>query len=92
MILFTKYYIFEPDYYVQVAMYICATIYAVPGGSTKTNEQIAAGAISIFLSWMNFSLFLKAASSYGIYITMATRVFITVLRVCCENISWVKKV
>ena len=53
----------------------------VPGGSKKTEIQIAAGAISVFLGWINVSLFLKRFSLFGIYIIMVKRVVLTVCKV-----------
>ena len=59
-----KDYLLDRENLIELVIYICAVIYVAPGGSTKTNEQIAAGAISVFLAWINFSLFLKTTSGY----------------------------
>ncbi|XP_028391903.1 transient receptor potential cation channel subfamily A member 1-like [Dendronephthya gigantea] len=78
MVFNVKDYLLDAGNLIELVMYICAVIYVAPGESTKTSGQIAAGAISIFLAWINFSLFLKTISSYGIYIVMAIKVFETV--------------
>ncbi|XP_028391726.1 transient receptor potential cation channel subfamily A member 1 homolog isoform X2 [Dendronephthya gigantea] len=67
--------------YIEWVIFICAVIYVVPGGSTKTKVQITAGVISVFLGWINFSFFLKRFSLFGIYVIMAKRVFRTVCQV-----------
>jgi hypothetical protein len=51
-------------------MYISSFVYFVPL-TDKTHVQIAAGAIAVFLAWVNFTLFLKMFSPLGIYIIMA---------------------
>ena len=71
--------------YFEWLMYVCAVVYVVPQGETKRDIQIAAGAISMFLGWINFSLFLKGFTSLGIYIIMAKRVFLTVCKVQYSN-------
>ncbi|CAB4007929.1 Hypothetical predicted protein, partial [Paramuricea clavata] len=71
-------YFIDFENYIEWVMYIGAVIYVLPGRSTKANAQIAAGAISIFLAWINFVLFLKRFSLFGIYILMTKRVFFTV--------------
>ena len=81
MVLTKTEYVTQFDNYIEWVMYICAVIYVVPGGNTKTDVQIAAGAISVFVGWINFSLFLKRFSLFGIYIIMAKRVFLTVCKV-----------
>lgn len=68
--------------YIEWVVYVCALIYVVPAGSTKAEIQIATGVIATFLAWINFSLFLKQFSLFGIYIIMAKRIFITVCKVC----------
>ena len=78
-------YLTEFENYIEWVMYISAVIYAVPAGSTKTDVQIAAGGISVFLGWINFSLFLKRFSLFGIYIIMAKKVFLTVCKVCSRT-------
>ncbi|XP_028392041.1 transient receptor potential cation channel subfamily A member 1-like [Dendronephthya gigantea] len=78
MMLNVKDYLHDSENLIELVMYICAVIYVAPGGSTKTSGQIAAGAISVFLAWINFSLFLKTTSGYGLYIIMAIKVFKTV--------------
>jgi hypothetical protein len=85
-VLTTTGYINDFENYIEWMMYICAVIYVVPGGSTKADGQIAAGAIAVFLGWINFSLFLKRFSLFGIYIIMAKRVFLTVCKVCLSNV------
>ncbi|XP_028391719.1 transient receptor potential cation channel subfamily A member 1-like isoform X3 [Dendronephthya gigantea] len=77
----TANYIKDSDNYIEWVIFICAVIYVVPGGSTKTKVQITAGVISVFLGWINFSFFLKRFSLFGIYIIMAKRVFRTVFKV-----------
>ena len=72
--------------YIEWVMYICAVIYVVPGGSTKADGQIAAGAIAVFLGWINFSLFLQRFSLFGIYIIMAKKVILTVCKVSSNDI------
>ena len=78
-------YIKDFENFIEWVMYISAVIYVVPGGNTKTDVQIAAGAISVFLGWINFSLFLKRFSLFGIYIIMVKRVLITVCKVGLNN-------
>ncbi|XP_028391797.1 transient receptor potential cation channel subfamily A member 1-like [Dendronephthya gigantea] len=77
----TANYIRDFENYIEWVIFICAVIYVVPGSSKKTEMQIEAGAISVFLGWINFSLFLKRFSLFGIYIIMAKRVFLTVCKV-----------
>ena len=60
-------------------MYICVFIF-LPYDK-KSNLQRQAGAIAIFLGWINFTWFLKRFSAYGIYIIMAKKVFVTFLKV-----------
>ena len=68
------------DNYIEWLVYMCAVFYVVPG-ERKGNLQIALGAISVFFAWINFSLFLKRFSLFGIYIIMAQKVFRTVCKV-----------
>ena len=75
-------YLIDTRNYIELVMYICAVIYVAPGESPKTSGQITAGAISVFLAWIYFSLILKTISGYGLYITMAMKVFKTVWMVC----------
>ncbi|XP_028392138.1 transient receptor potential cation channel subfamily A member 1-like [Dendronephthya gigantea] len=65
----------------ELTIFISAVIYVVPGGDKKNDGQIIAGAISIFLAWVNFSQFLKTLFNFGVYIFMAIRVFETVCMV-----------
>ncbi|XP_028391899.1 transient receptor potential cation channel subfamily A member 1-like [Dendronephthya gigantea] len=53
----------------------------MPIGSTKSYGQVAAGAVSVFFAWINFSLIMKRFLLFGIYIIMAKRVFLTVCKV-----------
>ena len=86
MVLTKTSYLNEFENYIEWVMYICAVIYVVPGGSAKTDVQTAAGAISVFLGWINFSSFLKRFSLFGIYIIMARKVLLTVCKVCfCKS-------
>jgi hypothetical protein len=78
-------YFIDFENYIEWVIYIGTVIYVLPGRSEKANEQIVAGAISIFLAWINFSLFLKRFSLFGIYIIMTKRVFLTVCKVCLKN-------
>jgi hypothetical protein len=61
-------------------MYISSFVYFVPL-TDKTHVQIAAGAIAVFLAWVNFTLFLKMFSPLGIYIIMAKKVLMSILKV-----------
>ena len=61
-------------------MYFAAFVYFIPL-SGKRNGQIQAGAIGVFLAWINLIWFLKRFSGFGIYIIMAKKVFITLLKV-----------
>jgi hypothetical protein len=61
-------------------MYISSVVYFVPL-SDKNHVQIGAGAIAVFLAWVNFTLFLQMFSPLGIYIIMAKKVFTSILKV-----------
>ena len=60
-------------------MYFCVFIF-LPHDE-KSDVQRQAGAIAIFLGWINFAWFLKLFPTYGIYIIMAKKIFITFLKV-----------
>lgn len=66
-------------------MYICVFIY-LPH-EEKNNAQRQAGAIAIFLGWINFTWFLKRFQTYGIYIIMAKKIFVTFVKVRKLNIT-----
>ena len=60
-------------------MYICVFIF-LPYDK-KSNMQLQAGAIAIFLGWINFTWFLKRFPTYGIYIIMTKKIFFTFIKV-----------
>ena len=63
-------------------MYVSALIYlSPPGGEEKTVGQIQAGAIAVLLAWINFLWFFKSLSVFGIYIIMAQKIFLSLLKV-----------
>ncbi|XP_028402640.1 transient receptor potential cation channel subfamily A member 1-like [Dendronephthya gigantea] len=66
--------------YLELIMYVCVLIF-LPYDK-KSDLQRLAGAIAIFLGWINFAWFLKLFPNYGIYIIMAKKIFITFFRVC----------
>ena len=67
--------------YLEWAVYISAAVYLIPPNKQKTNEQIQAGAVAILLAWINFIWFFKRLSLFGIYIIMAKKVFMSLLKV-----------
>ncbi|XP_028392143.1 transient receptor potential cation channel subfamily A member 1-like isoform X2 [Dendronephthya gigantea] len=81
MIAYGKEYMRDLENIFELTIFICAMIYVVPGGDKKTDGQIVAGAISIFLAWVNFSQFLRTLFNFGVYIFMAIKVFGTVCMV-----------
>ena len=60
-------------------MYISVFIF-LPNDE-KSNLQWQAGAIAVFLGWINFIWFLKRFPAYGIYIIMVKKIFVTFLKV-----------
>ena len=62
-----------------MVMYICVFIF-LPYDK-KNNMQLQAGAIAIFLGWINFTWFLKRFPTYGIYIIMTKKIFVTFIKV-----------
>ena len=67
--------------YLEWAVYISAAVYLIPPNGPKTDEQIQAGAIAVLLAWINFIWFFKRLSLFGIYIIMAKKVFMSLLKV-----------
>ena len=65
--------------YLELIMYLC--VFTFLANDEKSNRQLQAGAIAIFLGWINFTWFLKRFPTYGIYIIMAKKVFVTFLKV-----------
>lgn len=65
--------------YLELAMYICVFIF-IPNDK-KSNMQQQAGAIAVFLAWINFTWFLKRFQTYGIYIIMVNKILITFVKV-----------
>ena len=60
-------------------MYICVFIF-LPY-SKKSECPWQAGAIAIFLAWINFIWFLKRIPAIGIYMIMVKKIFVTFLKV-----------
>ena len=60
-------------------MHICVFVYLE--NDTKSNVQRQFGAVAIFLAWINFTYFLKRFQTYGIYIIMAKKIFLTFIKV-----------
>ncbi|XP_042320383.1 transient receptor potential cation channel subfamily A member 1-like [Sceloporus undulatus] len=50
-------------------------------GSLPANLQWECGAISIFLSWMNFLLYLQRFENFGIYVVMFWEILRTLIRI-----------
>jgi hypothetical protein len=75
-----KRYLYDVANFVEWIMYISSFVYFVPL-TEKTHVQIAAGAIAVFLAWVNFTLFLKMFPPLGIYIIMAKKVLTSMLKV-----------
>ena len=76
-----KEYFLYPNNYLEWLMYVSALFYLVPPNKRKTDAQIQAGAIAVLLAWINFIWFFKRLSGFGIYIIMAKKMFITLLKV-----------
>ena len=75
-----KRYLCDVVNFVEWIMYISSFVYFVPLFD-KTHIQIGAGAIAVFLAWVNFTLFLRIFSPLGIYIIMAKKVLMSILKV-----------
>ena len=73
-------YFYDMNNYIELAMYVSAIVYLIPS-EKKSNSQIAAGAITIMLGWVNFAWILKMFSLFGIYVIMANKVFTTICKV-----------
>ena len=67
--------------YLEWAVYISAAVYLIPPNKQKTDQQIQAGAVAVLLAWINFIWFFKRLSLFGIYIIMAKKVFMSLLKV-----------
>ena len=75
-------YIKQRTNHLELALYISTLIFFVPIWKKKTDVQWQAGAIGIFLAWIRFIWF-----TFGIYIIMVKRVFLTVLKVSVLTIE-----
>ena len=62
-------------------LYICTFVFLLPVHKTKNKWQIEAGAIAVFIAWMNFIWFLKRLPRFGIYVVLIYKVFISLLKV-----------
>ncbi|XP_028410681.1 transient receptor potential cation channel subfamily A member 1-like [Dendronephthya gigantea] len=62
-------------------LYICTFVFLLPINEIKTKSQIEAGAISIFLAWINFIWFLKRLPIFGIYVVLTKKVFLSLIKV-----------
>ena len=71
-------------------LYICTFVFLLPVNETKTKSQIEAGAIAIFIAWINFIWFLKRLPMFGIYVVLTNKVFMSLLKViiCLENSNY----
>ena len=73
-------YLLDPNNYLKWLIYISALVYLIPPIKEKTDEQIQAGAIAVLLAWINFMWFFRILG-LGIYIIMAKKVFVSLLKV-----------
>lgn len=80
-------YIKQRTNHLELALYISTLIFFVPIWKKKTDVQWQAGAIGIFLAWIRFIWFMKIFATFGIYIIMVKRVFLTVLKVSVLTIE-----
>lgn len=70
--------------WIEIAQYSCAIAFA--GGIHTTENYCVSnglwqtGAISVFLGWMVFVLFISKFPIFGIYIIILTRIFVTYLQ------------
>ncbi|KAL4235703.1 Transient receptor putative cation channel subfamily A member 1 [Mactra antiquata] len=63
-------------------LYVTAIIYIVPFlNNTSSTWQWEAGAISVFLAWFNFLLYLQRFDFFGIYVVMFLEILKTLIQV-----------
>ena len=62
-------------------LYICTFVFFLPVNETKSKSQIEAGAIAIFIAWINFIWFFKQQPTFGIYVVLTNKVFQSLLKV-----------
>ncbi|CAB4011341.1 Transient receptor potential cation channel subfamily A member 1, partial [Paramuricea clavata] len=61
-------------------LYICTFVFLLPVNDTKSKSQIEAGAIAIFIAWINFIWFLRRLPKFGIYVILTQNVFFSLLK------------
>ena len=62
-------------------LYVFIFVFLLPVRETKSKLQIEAGAIAVFIAWMNFIWFLKRLPKFGIYVVLTYNVFMSSLKV-----------
>ena len=75
-------YFAEITRYYKLVMLFSVTFYMFPVGDTLTVKQIAYGAVTVFLSWLNITQVLKLIPVLGVYIILVEKVFWSVAKVC----------
>ena len=71
--------------YLECAMHVSVFIFVAKTDSNaavKTSFQWQACSVGLFLAWFNLVLYLKRFASYGIYVVMMRRIFVTCIKVC----------
>ena len=81
MILRFYYFFTTPYHYYRIAFYVSVLSYLLPVNEAITAKQIGYGAVTVFLSWVNFIQYLKVVPVLGIYIILVEKVFWTLVKV-----------
>ena len=75
-------YFAEIGRYYKLVMLFSVMFYMFPVGDKLTVKQIACGAVTVFLSWLNIMQVLKLIPVLGVYIILVEKVFWSVAKVC----------
>ncbi|XP_077977548.1 transient receptor potential cation channel subfamily A member 1-like [Glandiceps talaboti] len=74
-------YLMEISNWVDWGLYISALYFIFPPGHRPCVPQWASGAVALFLSWLNFILYLRRINMFGLYVVMFFKVLKSFLKV-----------
>ncbi|XP_031565445.1 transient receptor potential cation channel subfamily A member 1-like [Actinia tenebrosa] len=67
--------------FIELPIYAAALFYLIPVCTCKKIFQVEAGALCLFLAWINLALYMRRSAVYGRYVVMVLSMLKTVLEV-----------